>query len=112
MYRQVILYWTYLSGEFLILVMETASRKVPDGKLVKVEVEAGEKLERVKIRGDFFIEPPEALKKIQESLEGLEAGFSREEVESRVEEVDADLIGFSAEDIATCLEEAVRGEDE
>lgn len=85
----------------------TASRKVPDGKLVRVEVEADQKLENISIRGDFFIEPPEALHELEERLEGLEKDFSTGEAMKNLGEVEADLIGFSHRDVVECLREAV-----
>lgn len=83
-----------------------ASRKVPDGKLVKVETEYSEVFEKVDIRGDFFLEPPQALDALESAVEGLSVDYSREEIISKMNFVDADLIGFSRGDIADALLEA------
>lgn len=88
-----------------------ASKKVSDGKLVNVETEYSEVFESVDIRGDFFIEPPQALDALENAVEGLSVDSSRDEIVSQMKFVDADLIGFSRGDIADALLEAVgRGE--
>lgn len=84
-----------------------SSVKVPDGKLVKIEVEYDDKIEDVKIRGDFFIQPPEALEELENAVEGLEKDASEQDIMLALESVDADLIGFSAEHVAEALKEAV-----
>ncbi len=85
-----------------------ASVKVPEGKLVKLEVDYGDKVEDISITGDFFLEPPEALEEFERALEGLKTDFSRDEVVEELEAVDARTIGFSRKDIAEALKEAVR----
>lgn len=87
------------------------SKKVENGKLVNVDAELGEKFEDVKVHGDFFIEPADKLEAIRETVEGLERDFDREKVIDRIESLDAELIGFSAEDIADVLEK-FRGEND
>lgn len=82
--------------------------KVPDGKLVRVEVDYGEKIQNVDITGDFFLEPPESLERLEEALEGLKTGSNKDFMVEKLEEVDAELIGFSREDLAEAVEEAVR----
>ena len=83
-----------------------ASRKVPDGKLVNVEVKYGDVFENVEIRGDFFIEPPQALQVFESKIEGLPADSSKEEILQALSMVDADLIGFSREVLVDVLMEA------
>lgn len=91
--------------------MGKASVKVPDGKLVKVETEATDVFENVNIRGDFFIDPAEALHELEEAVEGLEKESSREQIIENLEMVEADLIGFSREDIAEAVRKS-RGDTE
>ncbi len=86
------------------------SKKVENGKLVKIDAELGEKFEDVKIHGDFFIEPAEKLEEIRETVEGLDRDFDRKELLSEIDDIDAELIGFSAQDIADVLEK-FRGEE-
>ncbi|AOV95452.1 hypothetical protein AQV86_06080 [Nanohaloarchaea archaeon SG9] len=88
-----------------------ASRKVPDGKMIKLELEKeNKKIENAEIRGDFFLEPPEKLEELERKLEGLETEAEKEEVVEKLEEVDVDMIGFSAEDVFEAFREAVEGE--
>lgn len=86
------------------------SKKVEDGKLVKIDAGLGEKFEDVKIHGDFFIEPADKLEDIRETVEGLDRDFNRKEFVDRIDSLDAELIGFSAHDIADVLEK-FRGEN-
>jgi len=90
-----------------------ASHKVPNGKMVniKVQTEDGQVYE-VEIRGDFFLEPPEKLGELEEKLQGMDIKSGKDEVRERLDEIDADLIGFSAEDIAEAFSKAVGGRDD
>ena len=90
--------------------MGKASVKVEGGKMVNVEVETGEKLTDISVTGDFFLEPPEALEEVQEELEGLSQDFEESEVVERLEEMNAEFIGFSPEDVVEALKEAVNNE--
>lgn len=85
----------------------TESVKVPDGKLVRVAVTYEESIEDVAITGDFFLEPPEALADLEAAIEGHPASVSATELEAAIAEVDADLIGFDAEDLASVTVEAL-----
>lgn len=85
----------------------TESVKVPDGKLVRVAVTYEETIEDVAITGDFFLEPPEALADLEAAIEGHPASVSATELESAIAEVDADLIGFDAGDLASVTVEAL-----
>ncbi|MFB6180264.1 MAG: lipoate protein ligase C-terminal domain-containing protein [Candidatus Nanohalobium sp.] len=90
-----------------------ASKKVPEGKMVNIEVKTSENsVENVKLTGDFFIEPPEALEDIEKAFEGLDLVLDEEKVLRRLEEVEADLIGFSREDLVEVFAEALDGDQE
>lgn len=85
--------------------------KVHGGKLVVVdlEVEAGS-LRHVSVAGDFFLEPPEALDDIRQSLEGVSACASAEEISLAIRQglrPDAALIGFSPEAVAIAVRRAL-----
>ncbi|MFC6154782.1 lipoate--protein ligase family protein [Nocardioides yefusunii] len=81
----------------------TGERKVPGGKLVRVDgrVEDG-RLHDVVVSGDFFLEPDEALDDIRASLEGLDVNTTFEGVTAKVEEArgDAVMFGFAPKDVA------------
>lgn len=87
------------------------SKKVENGKLVKIDADLEENFENVKIHGDFFIEPVEKLTEIRELIEGLDRDFERRKVENNISGIDVELIGFSAEDIVDVLEK-FRGDGE
>jgi len=80
------------------------SKKVENGKLVKIDADIDKSFENVKVHGDFFIEPAGKLEEITRVIEGLEKDFDREKVVSQIEDIDAELIGFSAEDVVDVLE--------
>jgi lipoate-protein ligase A len=47
--------------------------KVPNGKLLKVSlVIEGKRIDKVQIRGDFFIHPEESLDELETALKGME----------------------------------------
>lgn len=81
----------------------TGERKVPGGKLVRVDgrVEDG-RLVDVVVSGDFFLEPDEALDDIRGALEGLDVTTSFDEVSAAVEAArgDAVMFGFAPKDVA------------
>ncbi len=85
-----------------------ASKKNEGGKLVRVKVVYDDKIREVDITGDFFLEPPESLEVLEKALEGISIRENCEKMLELLEEVDAELIGFSREDIVGCLEEVVR----
>lgn len=89
-----------------------ASKKVPNGKLVNIEVQYSDVFEDVEIRGDFFLEPPQALEAIESRLEGLPVDSEREEIIDTMKFVNADLIGFSYSDIVDVLFKATGRGDE
>lgn len=76
--------------------MGKASVKVEGGKMVNVKIDNS----KVSVTGDFFIEPPEARQEIERKLESMGQKPSEDEVLEAVQKVEADLIGFSAENVA------------
>lgn len=90
-----------------------ASQKVPEGKMVEIELEEDSgKIEKVRIRGDFFLEPPEKLGELEEKLEGLKTDAKQEEIKEKLQSVDVDMIGFSPKDVAEAFRKAVSGEND
>jgi len=89
----------------------TATLKVIGGKLIRVDVIFEDKLESVKLTGDFFLHPEDILEEIVKIMEGVKIPFKRDELEQNIGNVliknNAQLIGASAADIVTCLEEAI-----
>lgn len=90
-----------------------ASHKVPDGKMVNIKLEEEDgTVYEVEIRGDFFIEPPEKLHDLEEKLEGVDVSSEKKELIEKIEDINADLVGFSHEDVAEAFRKAVEGDDE
>lgn len=84
-----------------------SSVKVPGGKLVRAAVTYEAHVQSVEIRGDFFLEPPEALEALERAVEGLPRDAPHAEFATAVGAVDATLVGFDADDVATAVREAM-----
>ncbi|GAA2793899.1 biotin/lipoate A/B protein ligase family protein [Saccharopolyspora taberi] len=85
--------------------------KVPGGKLVVADVEAAAgRLARVRVSGDFFLEPDEALEDINRALEGAPVDA---EVETLARLIHSGLharvrmVGFGAEAVAIAVRRAL-----
>ena len=82
--------------------MAKASVKIPEGKFVKVEVNG----EEVNVRGDFFLEPPEALEEIEEKLSEL-SDAGKNQIIEELEDLDVEFIGFSPEHVVEAFKQAL-----
>lgn len=86
--------------------------KVPKGKLVVVDLEVeGDSLRDVRLSGDFFLYPEEALEPLTASLEGAPAGEDEATYEHLVKEAvpkGAELLGFSPHAVAVAVVRAQR----
>lgn len=90
-----------------------ASLKVPDGKLLKLEIETEDKnVVEASLRGDFFIEPPSALHELESVLEAQSEGTEKDKLEEEIDEVGAELIGFSASDLSEVFMTALGDKNE
>jgi len=93
--------------------MSKTSHKVEEGKLLQLKLDIqDEKVEGVRLTGDFFLEPPEKLGEIEEKLEEFETSSSIDKVVKELQSVDAEFIGFSAEDLGEAFRKAVEGDEE
>lgn len=82
--------------------MGKASVKVNGGKMVNVKVDEND----IAVTGDFFIEPAEAREEIEAVLRRLDSTASDKEIIKKIEGIDADLIGFSAEHVVEAFRQA------
>jgi lipoate-protein ligase A len=90
-----------------VLSMVLIERKIPNGKLVRVEVQFGEgKIDRIKITGDFFMHPEDALVEIERRMIGLDATNPQQKIAEIFSSVYVEIIGFSADDISDMIREA------
>jgi len=89
-----------------------ASQKVKEGKVVKVEAEYDEVIEKLKITGDFFLHPEEFLEKIEKGMLGLGKNVSAEAIASKIQRLaeanNAQMIGISPESLALVIKEALK----
>lgn len=89
-----------------------ATRKIPAGKLVRVDVVFSDRIEAVKITGDFFLHPEETLDEIIHFLQGqslpLDPAMLSRELANLLEQNDAQLIGASSQDLAEIVLEALQ----
>jgi len=80
------------------------------GKLLKVFVEFDDVIRKVKITGDFFFYPEDALSELERAIEG--APLSEEEVRKRAESFlqrpDIEAYGFDAAQLAQAILAACR----
>lgn len=85
--------------------------KVPGGKLVVVEAEEVDgHLAHVRVSGDFFLEPDEALDAMTAAIEGLPVTADAGEIARRVREAlpdDVVMLGFHPEAVATAVRRAI-----
>lgn len=84
--------------------------KIPGGKMLAVEVEvSGTVISKVKITGDFFLHPEEAILELEKSLIGIDINTPQDEIASIAANslAGANLIGASANDIARILRRAL-----
>ena len=87
-----------------------AQRKVPGGKLVRVDALCREGvLSDVRITGDFFVHPEEALTGIERQLNAGRFDGNEMDLAERVGRIVSDsgarLVGFGPNDIADLLRE-------
>lgn len=85
--------------------------KIPGGKLVVVDLEeAGGLLSRASVAGDFFLEPDDALERINASLLGLPTDSGADEIAAAVRRGlhdDDVLFGLTAEGVAIAVRRAL-----
>ncbi len=84
--------------------------KVPGGKLVAADLEVdGGTMRSVRISGDFFLEPDDALERIDGALTGLPEDADMATLSATVRDAvgDAEMIGFTPEAVATAVRRAL-----
>lgn len=82
-------------------------------KLLKVSLEHdGKQVQSVRIHGDFFLYPEDAIGRLEAVLEGV--SLDREKLESAISaflsENGAEAFGFNAQDLASAILEAAKNE--
>lgn len=91
--------------------MRHGEYKIPDGKLVVVDLQVVQGcLHGVRLSGDFFLEPPETLDAIDAALNGLPQDARLEQLEQAVQSAvgaDVEMYGITAAGIATVVQRAL-----
>jgi len=86
--------------------MGRAEYKVSGGKLIKVQLaEKDNRIQKIKITGDFFLHPEELIDELEEALTQCllnESGLT-EHIRIFMEKREATLLGASPEDFARCI---------
>ena len=89
-----------------------ASKKVKEGKRVKIEVECDGFIKKIKRTGDFFLYPEDVLETIEKSILGLRKDAGKDEIASSIHEIveanDVQMIGISTESLAQVIKEALK----
>lgn len=87
--------------------------KVPDGKLVVVDLDVVDgRLGHVQVSGDFFLEPDSALGVINAALAGLPADSGEATLAAAIRDAlgeDALLFGITPEGVAIAVRRALAG---
>ncbi len=87
--------------------------KVPGGKLVVVDLETdGGVIRRATLSGDFFLEPDDALERIDAALTGAPTDSTAAALAARIDAVLGDgvvMIGFSSDAVAVAVRRALAG---
>ncbi len=85
--------------------------KVPGGKLVVVDLHVSQGvLKDVHVSGDFFLEPPETLERLNAALEGQSSDASPQVLERALESVldrDVMMYGITVEGVVTAVGRAL-----
>ena len=84
--------------------MRSVDYKVEGGKLLRIDVDIeNDIIKEIKINGDFFMYPEEAILLIEEKLKGI----NKKEIKNKINEVIAErkikIIGFQAEDVEKAI---------
>lgn len=92
--------------------MKTNSITRKFGKLLRLDVIYSEKIESLKITGDFFLHPEETLDQISEELTGVAVPIQKELLFRKIKYImdsnEAEMIGITLEDILNTLDEATQ----
>jgi hypothetical protein len=96
-----------------IISERTISRKVKEGKLVRLRIAfEDDHVTRSEITGDFFMHPEEDLTLLENALRGCRRGDEEATVKGRLESIATEhrlnIIGFSLSDLASMFAEASR----
>jgi lipoate---protein ligase len=86
------------------------AKKIPNGKMIRLKIEAGDIITTIKITGDFFLHPEESIDAIEKNLLDMPINASAEEFAKKIHQSlqteHAAFIGVTPEDIAGAMVES------
>ena len=89
----------------------SATRKIENGKLIRVDLEYDDKIKSAVISGDFFLYPEEFLTTMEQCLVGASVRETNIHFKNRLENCigrkRVQLVGFSTDDLAETVKEAL-----
>mgnify|MGYP000920205623 CR=1 FL=1 len=92
-------------------IKRSIKRKIPGGKLVNLEITFSDRIESVKLMGDFFLHPEETLEDLVNAIHNTPRPLDSSNLTARLDQImtnhGAELIGVSTADITSIVEEAV-----
>ncbi|MFH1447445.1 MAG: lipoate protein ligase C-terminal domain-containing protein [Candidatus Micrarchaeota archaeon] len=73
------------------------------GKLIKIDLEYSDRIEKISIRGDFFAYPEEGIEGIEQALVG--STLTKKDIKTRIENSlkDIDVFGFDSDSLTTAI---------
>ena len=87
------------------------TKKVPQGKMVRLKIDFGKTISKIQINGDFFLYPEDSITKIESSLVGMNADDSVESFEQKIsvtlKKHNAQFFGLTSQDLAQIIKEAI-----
>ena len=82
--------------------------KIPDGKMLKINVELEDNVIRsIKLTGDFFIFPNEAVEDIENYLINMNINDISDKLSKFIENNTIEVIGFSPENLEEIIKENI-----
>ena len=93
-------------------MQQSITKKLPNGKLVRLFVEAQATVTSLKITGDFFAHPEECIEDMEQLLVGLPVTTLAKEIQEKLDEYVTEnsilLVGLTTEALAGMIEEALK----
>ncbi len=89
--------------------MNCIIHKVPNGKLLKLFLEVKEgRIDTIKITGDFFVHPEEAIEELEKQLCGVGIADVEQVVHTFFEQRDVEMVGLTEESLIQVLKDGSR----
>ena len=97
--------------------MKTVSvLKVPNGKMLKLHIEAEASITAIQIHGDFFLHPEEGIEMLESALQGLPVSqdplLYSTALQQAISKHSLQLLGVSPENIASALVQGLKNMQE